>query len=229
MGYNYVPIGTIGFPYEIAKHFKDQDYNILVETGTYYGENALKASRYFQQVYTIEAASEIFLKAKDCCKKNTNITVLHGESDKILEDLIRNLGTKKIVFWLDAHYSGGKTYECSCPLLREIEIINKVCETDAIVIVDDARFVHSTFYGERYADYFDFVNTLSPSKTRYISCVNDMFIATPYSWRPMIDHYCDLLSRKQVELLNKYKPVCNPGTPSRISTLVYKLRTLLNP
>lgn len=223
MGFNYIPVGTTGFPYDLAQHFIEQGYGIFVETGTYYGDNALKASEHFKHVYTIEAAFEIFEKAKQNCSKASNVTLVHGESDKILEDLLKELNTNRIVFWLDAHYSGGNTHECSCPLLREIQIINDTCGTDCIIIIDDARFVHSIFYGERYADYFDFVNTLSPGKSRYISCANDMFIATPYAWRPLVDAYCNSISLKQVHLFNKLKNTPNLDIFYRLAALADRL------
>lgn len=62
MGLKYFPIGTTEFPYDFAEKFKEAGYTTLIETGTYTGANALKASKFFEKVLTIEQQKFTFLK-----------------------------------------------------------------------------------------------------------------------------------------------------------------------
>jgi hypothetical protein len=61
-----------------------------------------------------------------------------GDSRKILNSIIEN--EDNILFWLDAHWSGGNTYgeNDECPLIEELNVIFKFKKNYAILI-DDAR------------------------------------------------------------------------------------------
>lgn len=65
--------------------------------------------------------------------KDSKINFLFGDSKIILKNLISTL-KGPIIFWLDAHWSGGDTYgyKDECPLLDEIKIINSYHRSEVI-------------------------------------------------------------------------------------------------
>ena len=72
-----------------------------------------------------------------------NSSVYHQNSPDFLRDISRNIsnGSTSIIF-LDAHYSGGKTFGESdkCPHLKELnEIKNSNLFDNSIIIIDDSR------------------------------------------------------------------------------------------
>jgi len=112
--------------------------DIFVETGTYKGETALKMSQYFKRVYTIEASENLFKISQRNLKNSNNIVAYLGDSRKILNSIIEN--ENNVLFWLDAHWSGGNTYgeNDECPVIEELNAIFKHKKNYAILI-DDAR------------------------------------------------------------------------------------------
>lgn len=117
--------------------------DVFVETGTFLGKTALKASEFFK-VHTIELEKELFLKAKDTFKDNPNVTIHFGDSSKIMSNVISLLNNKKVVFWLDGHYSGlhdgYQTALGDCnPLLKELDSIKNSKLKNSIILIDDIR------------------------------------------------------------------------------------------
>jgi hypothetical protein len=112
--------------------------DIFVETGTYEGESALKMSQYFKRVFTIEASDNLFKISQHKLKKFDNIEAYLGDSRKILNSIIEI--ENNVLFWLDAHWSGGNTYgeNDECPVIEELNAIFKHKKNYAILI-DDAR------------------------------------------------------------------------------------------
>lgn len=80
----------------------------------------------------------MFDMAKSAIGYVKNITMLQGNTKTFLESVLE--GNDNILFWLNAHWSGGYTYggNDECPLLEELDIIFRVNKNYAILI-DDAR------------------------------------------------------------------------------------------
>ena len=95
--------------------------DVFVEGGTYKGGTAKRMSEKFIRVYTIEKSDVMFNEAK-----------------QNLKDILEN--NDNILFWLDAHWSGGDTYgeEDECPLIEELEIIFAYPK-NYVILIDDAR------------------------------------------------------------------------------------------
>jgi hypothetical protein len=134
-------MGIINFGIPIREALavsKILNLNIFVETGTYMGETALKMSQFFKRVYTIEASENLFKISQHNLKNFDNIIAYLGDSRKILNSIIEN--EDNILFWLDAHWSGGNTYgeNDECPIIEELNVIFKFKKNYAILI-DDAR------------------------------------------------------------------------------------------
>lgn len=113
--------------------------NVFIETGTGYAETTELASGIFRKVHTIELSEVLYKRATDKFGKTKNVTCHFGDSKKILPKLIAQLD-EPIIFYLDAHYSGGLAAfgEEEVPLLEELKVI-KTREYPDIIIIDDLR------------------------------------------------------------------------------------------
>jgi hypothetical protein len=66
---------------------------------------------------------------------------MKGNSADLLPEVLRKIpASKRIIFWLDGHYSGGKTGkgEEYSPIVHELKIIVGSGRKD-IILIDDAR------------------------------------------------------------------------------------------
>lgn len=111
---------------------------VFVETGTFHGGTAIEMCKYFDKVYTIEKSEAIYEIAKRNLRNYKNVELLQGDSREHLPRILEQ--TSSIIFWLDAHWSGGLTYgeNDECPLIDELrEIFRKT--KDSIILIDDAR------------------------------------------------------------------------------------------
>ena len=121
---------------EFLKHIMKLD--VFVEGGTYKGGTAKSMGEKFRKIYTIEISDIMFEIAKENLKDTNNITLLKGDTREHLDSIIAN--NENILFWLDAHWSGGDTYgeEDECPLIEELDIIFKY-NKNYVILIDDAR------------------------------------------------------------------------------------------
>jgi len=121
---------------EFLKHIMKLD--VFVEGGTYKGGTAKSMGKKFRKIFTIEKSDIMFEIAKENLKDTNNITLLKGDTREHLDSIIAN--NENILFWLDAHWSGGDTYgeEDECPLIEELDIIFKY-QKNYVILIDDAR------------------------------------------------------------------------------------------
>jgi hypothetical protein len=66
--------------------------------------------------------------------------LIYGDSREELGPIIER--EDNILFWLDAHWSGGETYGESdqCPLIKELEVIFRYSkEKNFAILIDDVR------------------------------------------------------------------------------------------
>lgn len=117
---------------------------VFVETGSHQGDGIQQAIEAgFERIYSIE----IHWPNVEYCigrfKNNPEVTIIHGDSSKVLCPLIKDIN-KKITFLLDAHMSGDGT---SFSQTSYIPIIDEICQIQRhhiknhIVIVDDRRLL----------------------------------------------------------------------------------------
>lgn len=112
-----------------------------IESGTYKGHTSRKLSHFADQVITIEADFEYFLKSEKTLKQYTNTTVLHGDSGELIGNALPP-GNVGCMMWLDAHYSGGNTAgeHDYCPLINELrQILFSRNAINSIILIDDSR------------------------------------------------------------------------------------------
>jgi hypothetical protein len=112
--------------------------SVFFEGGTYRGGTALKASALVNKVITVERSDVMFEIARSTIGAVQNIVMLKGDTRDHLKSVLA--GNDHILFWLDAHWSGGDTYgeNDECPLLDELAIIFAGRRT-CVILVDDAR------------------------------------------------------------------------------------------
>ncbi len=130
----------------IIKEYQSKySYKVLVETGTFMGDMVEAQKKNFKKIYSIELGINLFKKAKRRFKKDKNITIVQGDSGKVLSDILLKIN-EPAIFWLDGHYSGGKTAKGNkdCPIFEELDAIFNKNNFQHVLLIDDA----SCFIGD---------------------------------------------------------------------------------
>lgn len=119
--------------------------NILVETGTYFGDMVEAQKPFFEKVYSIELGEELYSNAAKRFEEDKNVFILKGDSGVILYELMPEI-FEPTIFWLDGHYSAGITVrgEKECPIFEELTAIFGAKELNHIILIDDARLFNGT-------------------------------------------------------------------------------------
>ena len=137
----------------------------FVEGGTFRGLTALAMSNIFKDVITIEKSERMFSLSSRKLDGISNIRLIKGDTRKWLPEITSQ--NKNILFWLDAHWSGGETYghEDECPLLEELKTIFE-SQINCAILIDDARLFlappplpHSL---EQWPTFSEILKTLPP-------------------------------------------------------------------
>ena len=120
---------------------------IFFETGSLDGRNAALASQYFNEVHTVELSKALFNDARRKTAQCKNVRVYHGSSPDIINAVSPAL-RGRILFWLDAHYSGGATVlsnddisdpESVTAIRKELQAIKNCGISDCVILIDDIR------------------------------------------------------------------------------------------
>jgi hypothetical protein len=114
--------------------------HVLVETGTCLGDMVRKCASSFEDVRTIELSPELAAESRRRLANLRNVRIYCGNSATLLRDVLRELATPS-VFWLDAHYSGGRTAKADreTPLEQELRLIAEHGRPGSVVLIDDAH------------------------------------------------------------------------------------------
>lgn len=115
---------------------------IWVETGTYMGSTTKYLAKRFPKVISIEPSPKFFNHAKSRLKKFKNVSLLHGTSEELFENVIISAGPK-VNLWLDGHFSEGGTFRGSkiSPLEDELKAVTKQIDRfqKLVIFIDDVR------------------------------------------------------------------------------------------
>ncbi len=125
----------------LSKYLKYSD--ILVETGTCGGETVSNAlSLGFKKVISIEVDPSFHNNCKERFKNDARVTLICGDSGKILFDAIKDID-ERMVFFLDGHVSfpenQAKRGEKYNPIKEELLQIKQHHIKNSIILVDDRR------------------------------------------------------------------------------------------
>ena len=118
------------------------DNNYFIETGSYIGDGiqtALDAG--FKNVISIDITPQYYDICKNRFKDNSNVTILFGDSVKVLPALLQDIN-EPVTILLDAHYIDTTTNygDKMCPVLDELDIIKTHAEKfNDIILIDDMR------------------------------------------------------------------------------------------
>jgi hypothetical protein len=115
--------------------------DIFIETGTYNGDMVYDVIPFFRQIYSIELSDFYYEKGCKRFQKHSKVKLLHGQSGIQLPELLNHIDTP-CLFWLDAHYSGGKTAkgDLETPIIQEVNcILNHPLADKHVILIDDAR------------------------------------------------------------------------------------------
>lgn len=124
----------------IADYQQKYGYTTLVETGTYLGDMVEAQKKMFKKIISIELGTDLFKKAQKRFMNNKNVTIVEGNSGKVLPKILEDL-SEPAIFWLDGHYSEGITArgDKDCPIFEELDAIFSNSKFDHILLIDDAR------------------------------------------------------------------------------------------
>lgn len=132
------------FIQQLVKEFKP---DIFLETGTYDGVTTKIAASCFKQVHTVELSQELYKVAKNLLITLSNVNMYCDSSPAMIKKLLPNLNGH-ILFWLDAHYSGGNTVRSNddigdpdayTAIRKELQAIKECNVQHCTILIDDIR------------------------------------------------------------------------------------------
>jgi hypothetical protein len=151
--------------FSIAKNFSDgslkpsflqemQQFfhlNTFIESGTYTGNTAAIASQIFDEVHTIELLPEFYQNAFRRFRHTPHVHLYLGDSGEVLDLVLPHTYQKKILFYLDGHYDGGKSGQgvLNTPILKELASIRRFHSSDNLILVDDLCDFEESLYPEK--------------------------------------------------------------------------------
>lgn len=124
----------------VKDYSKRFSMDTFVETGTFRGEMVFAMRRRFKRIFSIELDPVFYQQSKKKFSSMKHITILRGDSSHVLPEILKKINRPSL-FWLDAHYSGGKTAqgEVDSPILYELEVILGHNIDNHVILIDDAR------------------------------------------------------------------------------------------
>lgn len=162
---------------EFAARFR---VNVLIETGTYYGDMVEAMKGYFSRIYSIELSDELYKKARRRFAGNDKIQIIQGDSGIVLGSLVASID-QAALFWLDGHYSAGVTARGNgdTPIYEELTHIFNGQERGHVVIIDDARCFGTNPNHPSIDELSKFIRANNPNVT--IEVKNDSIRVFPYN------------------------------------------------
>jgi hypothetical protein len=152
---------------EIKKWQSMTGYKLFVETGTFLGDTTLAMSEVFEHCWTVEIDAALYARALARFDGRTNITLLHGSSDTLIDPILKDI-KEPAIFWLDGHYSRANTGRgtVDTPILAELLKIFQHPIKSHVILIDDARvFIGRNDYPTIEALH-QFVRAHSPYRMR---------------------------------------------------------------
>ena len=131
----------------------------FVETGTAAGDMINALHPYFRKVYSIELANNYYRNAVQKFQHFEHIKILEGDSGQVIKDIIPLL-SGNVLFYLDAHYSGGNTARGSkdTPIMEELKSILTAKCIKPIILIDDFKEFQNNSNYPRVAELKEYVS-----------------------------------------------------------------------
>lgn len=115
---------------------KEFDLRTLIETGTCDGGTLSAVCDEFTECVSFELSTYYYMIAQARFALKNHVFLIHGNSAISLREYLRGSYRPRVLFWLDAHSSGGKTANEGDPLPEEIRAIVEL-SPDSLVVIDD--------------------------------------------------------------------------------------------
>lgn len=129
---------------------KMQDYDVFIETGYHIGTsfNAMYEQGRFdtlKKAYSIEVGQnfvDVGLETFEYFAED-KYNLICGDSSTEIEKLLKLHSEDRIIFWLDAHFSGGNTGKSEiygeCPVMGELQHLD-VLNKKPLILIDDISY-----------------------------------------------------------------------------------------
>lgn len=123
-----------------VRHYAEKyGLNVLVETGTYYGEMVAAMKNRFNAIYSVECDHKLAQRAIRKFAPHRHIHILESDSQKVIPALLKTL-REPALFWLDAGYYGWAGLQGDKQrLTTELEAILRDPGRQHVILMDDAR------------------------------------------------------------------------------------------
>ena len=134
------PFDAYGVPRHLLVNAVLQGAEIFVETGFGVGMSAATASELFEEVLSVELSEEHWQAGSKLFAGVPNVHLLQGDSGEMLPKMLADVGYRRAVVWLDAHYSGGKTAKgaTDTPIRAELKALaENHSRRDHFLLIDD--------------------------------------------------------------------------------------------
>ena len=114
--------------------------DFFVETGTAAGHTTELAAIYFDVVFTCEIDSNLLAVAQKRLEQYHNIRFYNMSSPEFIRKIKPSV-SQPALWWLDAHWCGGKVKPAKeCPLLEELVEV-KGTHGHSVILIDDADLI----------------------------------------------------------------------------------------
>ncbi|EKD23708.1 MAG: hypothetical protein ACD_81C00190G0009 [uncultured bacterium] len=113
---------------------------VFVETGTHTGDMVESCKNKFKEIYSVELSDDFYAMASSRFVGDEHIHLYKGDSGEVIKEIVPLLSAPTL-FWLDAHFSGGRTArgDSDTPIMQELNCILKNCKQPLCILIDDAR------------------------------------------------------------------------------------------
>ena len=123
----------------VREYAEKYGLNVLVETGTYYGEMVAAMKNGFNAIYSVECDHKLAQRAIRKFAPRRHIHILEGNSQQVIPALLKTL-REPALFWLDAGYYGWAGLEGDKQrLTTELDAILRDPAKQHVILMDDAR------------------------------------------------------------------------------------------
>lgn len=192
-------MGVLRFPpiAELVTNLRDTfNIKVCVETGSYRGESTSFAAENFEQVITLDIREDYQAQCKERCAKYDNVVYHIGDSRTVLPEIVESL-TAPALFWLDAHsVTGMFGPEDDCPILEELDTINRSRFKHFILIDDLHCFIpplphDATKWPEAWEIY-----QKAAEGGYFVRTAHDIAVLVPMRARPIVDTFAGAVLRQ---------------------------------
>jgi hypothetical protein len=157
----------------LARLLRKHHLDYFVETGTHFGDTVATLAPKCRRSWTIEIDDDLFRRATQRFEQDENIVVLHGDSARVLPEVLRELPASAL-FWLDGHFSGEGTGRADLDTPVNAELAAIIADgRPHVVVIDDVRE-----FGTGDYPTLDAVKAMIPSSYD-IEVADDMLTITP--------------------------------------------------